>query len=108
MLYVTAVIFVFLIVFAGIPTAINSANIEHIKAGRPPNAGVAPALDLITLSVIWVGMTYGITAYLGLIAAWVAMPLISISLLLITLRTATVSNRNYKEFLAQQDESSNS
>jgi hypothetical protein len=121
-LYFLAVVIATATVFAGIPTACNNGNREHLLNGHEPNAGVAFAPDLIMAIIVWCGGDKLISYKFGwTIALWAVIGC-GLLVLFLEIRRARISTREYQQFVdengfreiverqrikAQQDASSN-
>jgi hypothetical protein len=98
-LYLVAIVFATATVFAGIPTACNNGNREHLLNGREPNAGVAFAPDLIVAIILWcVGAKLSNHYFGGAIALWSVIGCGSL-ILFLTIRRARISTREYHQFI---------
>ncbi len=87
------------ILFAGIPAAVNRANMIHIENGRRPNAGVSFMPELIIMVALWCGVSNGMKFFWGLQITLVVVISISVMMTLWQLHLARKSNREYSLFL---------
>jgi hypothetical protein len=98
-LYLVAIAFATATVFAGIPTACNNGNREHLRNGHEPNAGVAFAPDLIVAVIIWCGGAKLFGHFFGgAVALWLVVGCGSL-ILFLTIRRARLSTSEYHRFV---------
>ena len=98
-LYLIAITFATATVFAGIPTACNNGNREHLLNGQEPNAGVAFAPDLIVAITAWCVGAKLFGHYFGGTAALWSLVGCGLLILFLTIRRARISTREYHQFV---------
>ena len=99
-LYLYAAILSGVVLFAGMPSSLNEANLTHLRNGREPNAGIAFVPALFGYLFIWILGAWLAETLFGNYS-WRFITIVSMALVALSLRRNMVAGKKLRIWKAE-------